>query len=84
MNNVSVRLGTDSSFFERVGLELKRAERYRLFVSLIVLDLSFVRSLNRDQSPQLLGDLLQVVRENTRVIDNVSALADPQVGTASS
>ncbi|TET95098.1 MAG: hypothetical protein E3J26_03390 [Candidatus Zixiibacteriota bacterium] len=79
MNNVSVRLGTDSSFFERVGLELKRAERYRLFVSLIVLDLSFVRSVNRDQSPQLLGDLLQVVRENIRVIDNVSALADHRV-----
>ena len=79
MNNVSVKLGTDSSFFKRVDLELKRAERYRLFVSLIVLDLSFVRSLNRDQSPQLLGDLLQVVRENVRVIDNVSALADHRV-----
>ena len=76
MNNLSVRLDTDSSFFERVGIELKRAERYRLFVSLIVLDLSLIRSLDRDHSYQLVADLLNVVQENIRVIDNASVLAD--------
>ncbi len=79
MKNLTVRLSTNNSFFERVGLELKRAERYRLFVSLIVLDLSSVHSVNRDQSPQLLSDLVQVVRENIRVIDNVSVLANHRV-----
>lgn len=72
MNNLRVRPGTDDSFFERVDLELRRAERYRLFVSLIVLDLSLVRSLDRDDGLQLVGDLLQEVGKNIRVMDNAS------------
>jgi GGDEF domain-containing protein len=79
MNNLTVRLGINNPFFERVGLELKRAERYRLFVSLIVLDLSSISSVNRDQSPQPLVDLVQVVRENIRVIDNVSVLTNQRL-----
>jgi len=71
-----LRLGhkTDSSFFEWANLELKRAERYRFFVSLIVLDLSFIRSLPKNQNTRLSDNLLQTVRGNIRVIDNILAV----------
>ncbi len=79
MNDPRVGRTSDSSFFEQADLELKRAERYRLFVSLLVLDLSFVSGLDGCQSPELEGELLQVVQGNIRVVDNVSILADHKV-----
>lgn len=74
MNELGIRSVSASSFLERVGIELKRAERYRFFVSLIVLDLSFARSLLGDETLQVLNDLLQLVQTNIRIIDDVSII----------
>ncbi len=65
----------NNSFFDHAVLELKRAERYQLFVSLIVLDLSFVSRLQADESSKYLNELLQVVEKNTRIFDNVSMVS---------
>jgi GGDEF domain-containing protein len=56
-------------FVRRVSLEMRRAERYRIFVSLVVLDLSFLKGRNgHDRSPLIEG-ILSTVAGNIRVID---------------
>ncbi len=75
MGNVS-----KSPFIEKVGLELQRAERYSIFISLTVLDLSFLNQVPQDQRTKDLQTVLDVVSSNVRAIDSVSVLDQHQLG----
>ncbi len=58
-------------FVERVGEELQRAERYRIFVSLVVLDLD---SLKKDRAREAaeFDRLVKLIKGNTRSIDSAT------------
>ena len=58
-------------FVERVGEELQRAERYRIFVSLVVLDLD---SLKKDTARETaeFDRLVNLIKGNTRSIDSAA------------
>jgi GGDEF domain-containing protein len=75
MENVS-----QSPFIEKVGLELQRAERYSIFISLTVLDLSFLNQIPEDQRTESLQTVLDVVNRNVRAIDSVSVMDQHQLG----
>ncbi len=62
------------SFFNRASVELKRAERYRVFVSLIVLDLRFTRDLVGGESRSLIEEIEQLVCLNARNCDHIALL----------
>ena len=74
MNELGTQINSADSFLVRVGVELKRAERYRFFVSVIALDLSFTRDLLGEESFQTVSSLLEKVQTNIRVIDDVSVV----------
>ena len=70
------RYRISESFLDQVGIELKRAERYRAFLSLTVLDLSFAReSLGEEGCAKLMERLHELTRRRVRVCDTIS-LAD--------
>jgi GGDEF domain-containing protein len=79
MNEVGSRSLTVESFLEKVDTELKRAERYRFFVSLIALDLSFAHPIFGANSFQVVSNLLETVRTNIRMIDDVSLMGEHSV-----
>ena len=41
------------TFLNQAGIELKRAERYRVFISLIVIDLSFTDEIFGDKAREM-------------------------------
>jgi len=70
----------DNLFLDRVGTELKRAERYRIFISLIVLDVDFIKSVFPRQSESILNDIMGLVQKHIRAIDNISLLDSFKLG----
>jgi len=61
------------TFVARVGEELHRAERYRIFIALTILDLNPVADLIAGSSePEVLSDLEQTVSQSIRSCDYVS------------
>ena len=56
-------------FVERVGRELQRAERYRIFVSLIVLDLNSINTDSDNNGSSDSKKLVDLVVGNTRSVD---------------
>lgn len=62
-------------FVERVGRELQRAERYRIFVSLIILDLNSLRTNSGGSDAAGSAKLIDLVTGNTRSVDH-TALVD--------
>ena len=74
----SSRLTVDNScgeaFAEKVAVELNRAERYRVFVSLTVIDLGAVREALGDKVSDLFLDVSNRVRELVRACDHVALL----------
>lgn len=76
---------TDSKKFEpqrflnRVDKELKRAERYRIFISLLVLDLSFIDSEIIEDPDAIKQEILEAVAKEIREIDLVSVLKDSKL-----
>lgn len=70
---------TSKVFINQAGLELKRAERYRVFVSLVVLDLSFNRET--ESPPKVLSSdaITEIIRHNVRASDNFAFLDDHSV-----
>ena len=66
-------------FMDRVDIELKRAQRYQIFVSLLVYDLSSVSSNNSDNNNSLTHKILKAVGQAVRAIDNVSLLASNKI-----
>ncbi len=65
--------GSDA-FAEKVTVELNRAERYRVFVSLTVLDLGAVLENGGGNSAELLQDVSNQVKERVRACDHVAML----------
>ena len=76
MSKTNIESDADVAFLDRVDLELKRAKRYRLFVSVMALDLSHLSETGNGPEPGPLSGLLQVVRDNVRIMDDVSLLGE--------
>jgi hypothetical protein len=79
MTSVSALQSTDSSnaglrqlFFERAEVELKRAERYRVFVSLIVLDVSVIQRITQLSTEDIVREVETLTRRMVRACDYVS------------
>ena len=67
--------GVTELFVTQIGTELKRAERYRIFVSLTVLDLGFLDGLMGEiERATLIRDIYDLTRQKTRGCDAVSVL----------
>ncbi len=62
------------TFLNQGAIELKRAERYRVFVSLILLDLSFVREMFGDQTREVMESIIDLARSHIRGSDMISSL----------
>lgn len=70
----------DSGFIDRTDLELKRAERYAVFLSLVVLDLSFLGEKLGDRATEIVDSVCQAIRETVREIDAVGPLGSMKIG----
>ena len=58
------------TFLARAGIELSRAERYRIFICLTELDLGFTREIfGEEESRRLMERVHEVVRNNVRDCD---------------
>lgn len=66
----------DYAFLEKVDLELKRAERYSVFVSLVVFDLTFLESHFGADAGALVRRLSTEASRNVREIDVISVIDD--------
>ena len=70
------RCGISESFLDQVAMELQRAERYRAFLSLMVLDMGFAKeSLGETGCTKLMERLRELMQRRIRVCDTIS-LAD--------
>jgi len=72
---------SSSPFINRVDIELKRAQRYQIFVSLLVYDLSFLATQNSESKNEnsLQEKILKAISQTVRAIDNVSILAADKI-----
>lgn len=66
----------DYTFLEKVDLELKRAERYSVFVSLVVFDLAFLDDHFGPDAGAVVRRLNMDAQRNIREIDVVSVIDD--------
>ena len=64
------------AFIDRAGIELSRAERYRVFVSLSLLDLGFARNYMEEGFPEVVQKVVEMVRGRIRACDYVALLVD--------
>jgi GGDEF domain-containing protein len=62
------------TFTQKVEVELNRAERYRVFVSLTVLDLGSVEVMAGERASEVLQDVALGIREAVRTCDHVALL----------
>ena len=68
------------SFVTRAGIELKRAERYRVFIALSVLDMGFTRELfTEDEHAPVMDGILGAARGSVRACDYVSLVGPHHV-----
>jgi hypothetical protein len=79
MNNITAHTVTRTGFFDLAGVELKRAERYRIFVSLAVLDLSFLTSVFGDRASQVVERLTSLIGDNVRAMDTATLLENDRI-----
>ena len=69
------------SFLNRAGAELHRAERYRIFISITVIDLAFVREMIGERGMgQLVEAVGRMIRQQVRACDCVSDLPEDCFG----
>ena len=68
-------LNNRDSFMNQVGLELKRAERYSIFVSLLLFDLSTIIKEN-DTSNEVIASILTRIAAQIREMDNAALVDD--------
>jgi len=64
------------TFARKVGVELNRAERYRVFVSLTVLDLELATAVAGEKASEILQDIMSRVKDAVRACDYVELLDD--------
>ncbi len=69
-----------NSFISRAGIELHRAERYRVFVSLTVLDIGFARQAAGERFPVVMEKLGELVQSSIRACDYIAQLDDSRLG----
>lgn len=69
-------IGAHNSFLEQAQVELKRAERYRVFVSLVVLDISSVQKVLSATTPKAFEQIEALTRKHVRACDYVSVCGD--------
>src|SRR5690606_16510608 len=70
---------TSKVFINQAGLELKRAERYRVFVSLVVLDLPFIRETTELPQELSADAITEIIRHSIRASDNFAFLDEHSV-----
>jgi len=63
------------SFAQKVEVELNRAERYRVFVSMTVLDLGPAEEIAGEHTAEILHDVAIGVKEAVRTCDYVALLS---------
>lgn len=69
-SGLSIESDQTDSFVHSAYLELKRAERYRLFLSIVTLDLGILGEADRVESSRIpLDELLDEVRDSIRAVD---------------
>jgi GGDEF domain-containing protein len=68
----------NNGFAKKVQLELKRASRYRTFISLIIIDLSTMGALMDDST--MLEDITTAIRGNIRETDEAATLDGNRIG----
>lgn len=73
-SNTTSEMWSRGTFAEKVAIELNRAERYRVFVSLTVLDLGSTGELAGDKATEVLDEVATVVKESVRACDSVAVL----------
>ena len=64
--------GMRQFFFEQAEVELMRAERYRVFVSLVVLDISAVGRLDEGERTLVAGEIENLIKSSIRGCDYFS------------
>ncbi|HDL04634.1 MAG TPA: GGDEF domain-containing protein [candidate division Zixibacteria bacterium] len=87
MDSKTNRTETIARFADLISYELRRAERYRIFLSLVVINLGPIielggnGSLSKDaDKEQFLGDLFEVLRGSVREVDLISGYGDTKIG----
>lgn len=70
---------TDGPFLDKVDVELKRAERYRIFISLAILDFGFLEQTAESGNTTLIDELTSFVEQKIRAIDDVSVVEGRKV-----
>ena len=70
---------TSQSFLTVADIELKRAERYRIFVSLLVLDLSFLPEMLGNAAEETVEALTQLARSRVRCTDSVTLMSSNRI-----
>ena len=76
-----MEIGTETArayqtFLTMAEIEMRRAERYRIFVSLLVLDLSILKELVPDKSSELVERLVDLAASRIRCTDSIAS-AEP-------
>ena len=62
------------TFLNQVGIELKRAQRYRVFISLICIDLSFANEVFGDRASEVKEKVVSLAKHNVRGSDILSLI----------
>lgn len=78
---MTLEIGTETtrgyqSFLTLAEIEMRRAERYRIFVSLLVLDLSILQELVPQRTTELVERLVGLAAARIRCTDSIAA-TDP-------
>jgi PleD family two-component response regulator len=79
MEKLKTEVSDTIMFINRVDYELKRAERYSIFMSLVVYDMSFLRDKTDINYDKLSEVIQKSISKKVRVIDIVSLLGDNQI-----
>ena len=62
------------TFLNQVGIELKRAQRYRVFISLICIDLSFTNEVFGERASEVKSEVVSLAKDNVRGSDILSLI----------
>jgi len=79
MDKIKSGILDTTMFINRVDYELKRAERYSIFMSLVVFDISFLKENLEINFEKTSIDLYNLISKKVRVIDIISLLGDNQI-----
>lgn len=78
MDNIDMQT-IENPFINKVDIELKRAQRYQIFISLLVYDFSSLYTGLKDDSAKIQADILNLVSKKIREIDDVSLIDSSKI-----